>query len=197
MSEQEQEENTNQDGESQDEALSAPPPMPADPRAVGIFQDIDEKKTEEIIYALTLYAADSAEPIEFYVSTNGGSATDMFAMYDYIRTLRGDIDICTYGLGKVMSAGVLLLACGTPGKRKIGKYCRVMIHSVIGGNVGALHDLENEMQEIQKIQDMYIEALCTDTKFTKKKLKDMISKNVNVYLSAEEAVKYGIADVIV
>jgi len=171
--------------------------LPQEPRALGIFQDIDEKKTEEIIYALTLYAADNKDPVEFYVSTNGGSATDMFAVYDYIRTLRDDIDICTYGLGKVMSAGVLLLACGSPGKRKIGKYCRVMIHSVIGGSMGALHDLENEMQEIHKIQEMYIEALCAETKFTKKKLKDMISKNVNVYLSAEEAVKYGIADIIV
>ena len=93
MSEQEQEESTNQDESSQEESAPPPMPMPADPRAVGIFQDIDEKKTEEIIYALTLYAADNPEPIDFYVSTNGGSATDMFAMYDYIRTLRDDIDI--------------------------------------------------------------------------------------------------------
>ena len=193
MSEETQAEETEEQAEQQVLLQKLPP----EPRALGIFQDIDEKKTEELIYALTLYAADSNDPVEFYVSTNGGSATDMFAVYDYVRTLRDDIDICTYGLGKVMSAGVLLLACGTPGKRKIGKYCRVMIHSVIGLNSGALHDLENEMQEIHKIQEMYIEALCAETKFTKKKLKDMISKNVNVYLSAEEAVKYGIADIIV
>jgi ATP-dependent Clp protease protease subunit len=196
MSEQNQTEEEIQEGLEQEQQVLLEKP-PQDPRAIGIFQDIDEKKTEEIIYALTLYAADNKEPIEFYVSTNGGSATDMFAVYDYVRTLRDDIDICTYGLGKVMSAGVLLLACGTPGKRKIGKYCRVMIHSVIGLNSGALHDLENEMQEIHKIQEMYIEALCAETKFTKKKLKNMISKNVNVYLSAEEAVEYGIADIIV
>ena len=96
-----------------------------------------------------------------------------------------------------MSAAVLVLAAGTKGKRKIGKYCRVMIHSVIGGSSGALHDLKNEMKEIQVIQDMYIDALASETKLTKKKLKDMFSKNVNVYLSAEEAVKYGIADIIV
>lgn len=173
------------------------PPPPVDPRALGIFQDIDEKKAEEIVYALKLYSMDSKEPIEFYVSTNGGSATDMFAIYDFMRQLKTEIEISTYGLGKVMSAGVLLLAAGTDGTRRIGKYCRVMIHSVIGGNAGALHDLKNEMTEIQNVQDMYIEALCAETKFTKKKLKALFAKNVNIYLSAEEAVEYGIADIIV
>ncbi len=72
-----------------------------------------------------------------------------------------------------------------------------MIHSVIGGTGGALHDLKNEMREIQHIQDMYIRALSEETKFTKKKLKDLFSQNVNVYLSAEEAVEYGIADIII
>ena len=72
-----------------------------------------------------------------------------------------------------------------------------MIHSVIGGNTGALHDLKNEMREIEIIQDIYIDALVSETKLTKKKLKSLFSKNVNVYLSAKEAVEYGIADIIV
>tara|TARA_R110000851_G_scaffold174822_1_gene321044 strand:+ start:27517 stop:28113 length:597 start_codon:yes stop_codon:yes gene_type:complete len=180
----------------EEESLQFPTP-PVDPRALGIFQDIDEKKAEEIVYALKLYSMDNNEPIEFYISTNGGSATDMFAIYDFMRQLKEEIVISTFGLGKVMSAGVLLLAAGTDGTRRIGKYCRIMIHSVIGGNAGALHDLKNEMTEIENIQDMYIDALCAETKFTKKKLKALFAKNVNIYLSAEEAVEYGIADIIV
>ena len=72
-----------------------------------------------------------------------------------------------------------------------------MIHSVMAGTGGALHDLRNEMEEIQNIQDLYMQALCDETKFTKKKLKQLFSQNVNIYLSAEEAVEYGIADIIV
>ena len=72
-----------------------------------------------------------------------------------------------------------------------------MIHSIIAGTTGAMNDLKNEMKEIQKIQDMYIDALAKETNLTKKKLKDLFSKNINVYLSAEEAVEYGIADIIV
>lgn len=179
------------------EAEIPAPPLPPETRAVGIFQDITEQKSEEIIYALKIYSGESKDPVEFYVNSAGGVASDMFAMYDFMREVREDMPIHTHGLGKVMSAAVLLLAAGTKGQRKIGKYCRVMIHSVIGGSSGALHDLKNEMKEIQAIQDMYIDALASETKLTKKKLKEMFSKNVNVYLSAEEAVKYGIADIIV
>ena len=172
-------------------------PSPPEPRAIGIFSDINEKKSEEIVYALKLYTADSKEDIDFYISTSGGAAADMFAIYDFMRETREKLDIVTHGLGKVMSAGILLLAAGTKGRRKIGKHCRVMIHTVVGANAGPFHELENEMSEIQHIQDMYVQALCSETKLTKKKIRALFAKNVNVYLSAEKAVEYGIADIIV
>ncbi len=190
-------EETKEVNEETTEEQPPSPSLPPETRAVGVFQDITETKSEEIVYALKIYSGESGSPVEFYVNSAGGVASDMFAIYDYMRQTREEMEIHTHGLGKVMSAAVLLLAAGTKGKRKIGKYCRVMIHSVIGGSSGALHDLKNEMKEIQTIQDMYIDALASETKLTKKKLKDMFAKNVNVYLSAEEAVKHGIADIIV
>ena len=189
--------NENEEVSEEVEEKTPAPVLPPETRAVGIFQDITEQKSEEIVYALKIYSGESKEPVEFYVNSAGGVASDMFAMYDFVRTVREEMEIHTHGLGKVMSAAVLLLAAGTKGKRKIGKYCRVMIHSVIGGSSGALHDLKNEMKEIQTIQDMYIDALASETKLTKTKLKAMFAHNLNVYLSAEEAVKYGIADIIV
>ena len=173
-----------------------PAPQP-ETRAIGLFQDISEDKAEELIYAMKIYGNESGEPIDFYVSSLGGSAIDMFAIYDFMRETRDKVPLITFGLGKVMSAAVLLLAAGTKGRRKIGKHCRIMIHSVNGGSTGPLQDLKNEMKEIQFIQDAYIDALCEETLFTKKQLKTYFTKNVNVYLSAEEAVKYGIADIIV
>jgi ATP-dependent Clp protease protease subunit len=96
-----------------------------------------------------------------------------------------------------MSAGVLLLAAGTKGKRRIGQNCRVMIHSVIAGSHGSLHNLLNEMEAVEQLQQMYIDSLVAETKMTKKQLKKMLERKVNVYLSAEEAVELGIADIIV
>ena len=134
------------------------------------------------------------KPIDFYISTYGGNADDMFALYDIMKEVQKETEIHTIGMGKVMSAGVLLLAGGTPGQRKIGRNCRIMIHSVIGGNQGDLHNLVNEVEAIQELQEMYINCLTQETKMTKSQVKKMLERKVNVYLSAEQAVEYGIAD---
>ena len=183
------------------ELLGAPPREP-DMRLLGLFTEVVDEKVAELVHAL-LYldelnkVRDEQKPIGFYVCTYGGSADDMFALYDVMRQVRETTEIHTVGMGKVMSAGVLLLAAGTKGKRKIGKYCRVMIHSVMGGSHGSLPNLANEMEAIQQIQKDYIEALVSETSMTKKKLKGLLERKVNVYLSAEEAVELGIADIII
>ena len=180
-------------------------PKEPDMRTIGLFTDVAEEKVAEIAHAM-LYlnelnklekSEDKKKPIEFYISTYGGNADDMFALYDVMRQVKLDTEIHTIGLGKVMSASVLLLASGTKGKRKIGKYCRVMIHSVIGGSHGSLPNLANEMEAIQQIQKDYIDALVTETTMTSKKMKALLERKVNVYLSAEEAVELGIADIII
>tara|TARA_R110002020_G_scaffold3888_4_gene17142 strand:- start:1081 stop:1707 length:627 start_codon:yes stop_codon:yes gene_type:complete len=176
-----------------------------DLRIIGMFCDVHEEKVAEIIHAM-LYLnemnklekkEEDKKPIEFYLSTYGGSADDMFALYDVMRTVRQDSEIHTLGLGKVMSAGVLLLAGGTKGKRRIAKNCRVMIHSVAAGNHGNLQDLTNELEAISDLQEMYTNALSAETNMTPSDIKEMLDRNVNVYLSAIEAVKLGIADIIV
>ncbi len=177
-------------------------------RVLGLYGDIDERKARETLSGmLVLHHSGKSEdketgkevwePMEMIVSTYGGSADDMFALYDMMRVIQQDCEIHTLGLGKVMSAGVLLLAAGTKGKRKIGRNCRVMIHSVIGGNHGALHNLENEMDEIRNSQETYMEALVKETSLTKRTLKKLLERKVNIYLSSSEAVEYGIADIIV
>lgn len=179
------------------------PPEP-DMRIVGLFSDVHEEKVAEVIHAMLyldetnkLSKPEKQMPIKFYVSTYGGSADDMFALYDIMRQIKETSEIHTIGLGKVMSAGVLLLASGTKGKRQIGKNCRVMIHSVMGGNHGSLHNMMNELEAIEQLQDMYCDALISETKMTRSKLKKMIERKVNVYLTAEEAVEMGIADIII
>lgn len=176
-----------------------------DMRVVGLFSDVEEEKVAELVQAiLYLNELNKAEkdeakkkPIDFYICTNGGSADDMFALYDIIDMVKRETEIHTIGVGKVMSAGVLLLAAGTRGKRKIGKHCRVMIHNVIGGNHGSLPNLTNELEAIQTLQDDYVDALVENTKLTKKTLTKMLNEKVNVYLSAEEAIEVGIADIII
>ena len=176
-----------------------------DLRIVGLFSDVEQEKIAEICQSMiymnetnkNLKKDQEKRPIEFYVSTYGGNADDMFALYDLMTTIKENTEIHTIGLGKVMSAGVLILAAGTQGKRKIGRNCRVMIHNVVGGSYGALPNLTNELEAIQQLQDDYVAALVENTKLSKKKLTKMLNEKVNIYLSADEAVQHGIADIII
>ncbi len=177
---------------------------------IGLVGEITEETSNEVIFAMTTLketiktvvgdiADDEADKeqeceIEMFISTPGGNADDMFAIYDVMRLVKDECDIKVTGVGKVMSAGVLLLAAGTKGKRRIGKNCRVMIHSVIGGHVGPMHQMLNEVTEFKKIQDQYLNALVQETNMSKTYLNRLLKKKVNVYLTAEEAVELGIAD---
>lgn len=183
-----------------EEYEAEPEPM----NTIGLFCDVTEEKVAEVIHGLLyldhLYAHSKPEkrkPIDFYVSTYGGSADDMFSLYDVMRNVKKNNEIHTIGMGKVMSAGVLILAAGTEGKRKIGQNCRVMIHSVLGANHGSLHNMINEMEAIEQLQDMYINCLAANTKMSKSQIKKMLERKVNVYLTAQEAVELGIADIII
>ena len=171
-------------------------------RTMALFGDVDEEKSLDIIIgmlSLTEFSESESpyKPIKFYISTYGGSADEMFSIYDMMSIIKSECEVETIGLGKVMAAGTLLLASGTKGKRKIGRHCRVMIHAVAAGSAGELHDIENEMKSIKHIQELYINALARETSMTKRTIQKLLDRRVNVYLTAQEAVEYGIADEII
>ena len=176
------------------------------PRIISIYGEIEEEKCGDAVIALEILKGDArttedgeevVDPIKFYISTFGGSAADMFAVYDAMRMAREECEIHSYGMGKVMSAGVLLLAAGTKGQRRIGRSCRVMLHTVLAGHHGSLANLENEVQEVKLTQKLWSKALLEETNMTEAYLKKLMRKNVNVYFDAEKAVELGIADIIV
>jgi len=185
-------------------------------RTINLYGDVTERKGSEIVAGL-LYLENTAitqmledpkdpdseiltisRPISLYVSTHGGSASDMFSILDVMDMIKKrSCNIETYGIGKVMSAGVPILAAGTPGKRKVGRNCRIMLHSVMAGTGGTIFNMENELEEIKWIQDRYIESLAGYTKMSKVKIKKMLKTQRDVYISAEDAIKLGIADEII
>ena len=171
-------------------------------RSIMFVGEVSEERAADLISALLVLSqtkepdAERAEPIKLYVSTYGGSADEMFGIYDVVNYCKKFCDIETIGLGKVMSAGTLMLASGTKGKRKIGRHCRVMIHAVNGGQVGDIHNLQNELEQTVGLQDSYIQALSNETNMTKRQIQTLINRKVNVYLTAEEAIEKGLADEI-
>jgi ATP-dependent Clp protease protease subunit len=192
-----------------EEIFQAQPPE-SKLRIAELYGVIDEEMASNIVASMLILRdtgreialeddkeVETYKPFELFISTPGGTAVDMFSIYDTMRMVKEDCEVHTIGMGKVMSAGVVLLAAGTKGKRKIGANCRVMIHSVIGGHHGSIQNLENEMEEVRWVQDQYNKVLCAETDLTPRMLKKLLAKNINVYLTAEEAVDYGIADIII
>ena len=176
-------------------------------RAVSLFGNLEEDSLAAAVHTLVALndaaieeSARSEEEekpsLRFYISTWGGDVHGMFALYDLMRSVREEVEIETSGRGKVMSAGVLLLAAGTKGMRVVGRNTRIMIHGIQAAQHGGLPSLENEMEETRWLQDKMVEALATETKLTKSKIQKMIAKQVDCYISAEEALELGIVDTI-
>ena len=182
-------------------------------RVAALYGDITQEKCSDAIYNL-LYLKESGratmqdpndsktvyvsyDPVDFYISTWGGSVVDMFAVYDVMKMMQRECDVRTFGFGKVMSAGVVLLAGGTKGERYIGANCRLMIHGVSSGQQGNIDELKNELAEAKWAQKQYIQALAKDSKMSQKEIRDLFAKNTNIYFSAKQAIQYGIADHII
>ena len=194
-----------------------PPAHPeAELRTINLYGDISEQKGAHVVAALlylenTSHAVGNKNPqdpeseqvivarsISMMVSTHGGTASDMFSILDVMDMVKDrTCDIETFGIGKVMSAGVPILAAGTKGKRKVGRNCRIMLHNVMAGSHGTIFSMENELEEIKWIQERYIETLANYTKLTPSKIKKLLKTQKDVYISAEEAIKMGIADEII
>lgn len=163
-------------------------------RRVVISGVIKEDTAAQFLEQITaLECLDVTRPISVYIDTYGGSLDAALCMYDTIKACC--CPIVTVGIGKVMSAGVLLLAAGDRGNRFITENTRVMIHEVSAGAIGPISDMEASLEETRRQQEVYVKLLAKDSGTAKTKLlKDM---KAETFMSAEEAVSYGVADKIV
>lgn len=195
-----------------------PPQYTPEPelRTINLYGDISERKGADVVAALLYLESSSHVPalenpmdpesrqiimarsIAMMISTHGGTASDMFSILDVMDMIKErTCDIETFGIGKVMSAGVPILAAGTKGKRKVGRNCRIMLHNVMAGTGGTIFSMENELEEIKWVQERYIETLAANSNLTPAKIKKLLKAQRDVYISAEEAIKMGIADEII
>ena len=116
-------------------------------------------------------------------------------IYDVMKFL--NCPVHTIGLGKIMSAGVLLLSSGKKGCRLVGSNARLMAHPIAGGVFGKIFEMENEVAECRRMQNLMIDLLKKETKMTKADIDKIMNLNHDFYLTPEQAVKFGIADKII
>lgn len=179
-------------------------PLTLQARYIVLYGDITEATCAEIVQQLLFIKnmddqredKDAPlEPIKIWISSSGGSVADMFAVYDIIDRMKPLYTIKTYGIGKIMSAAVLLLSAGSPGERYIGKRARMMLHPPTLGTYGSAHDIEIDNKELKKMKDLYLEELVVNSRITKRKALALL-KDRDHYFSAEQAIEWGLVDKI-
>ena len=143
---------------------------------------------------LYLDAQDSKKPIHFYINTPGGSVSDGFAIFDTVRLIRAPVKtICT---GMSASMGTILML--SP-KEKKDRVCtpntRMMIHQPSGGYQGSASDIEIGAKEILRLRDRLIQIYVEETGVDPERIKKDLNRDY--WMTAEEAVEYGLVDRIV
>lgn len=163
-------------------------------RIIFIGSPIDDYVANSVIAQLLfLQMEDSKKDVHIYINSPGGSVTDGMAIYDTINFLR--CDVVTYCIGMAASIGTLLLAAGSPGKRYALPNSRVLIHQPSGGASGQTSDISIAAREILRWKKNINEALSMHTG----KPVDQIEKDSDrdYYMTAEEALAYGIVDSVI
>lgn len=172
------------------------PQYHANDRILYLAGEVNEQTIIQIIANLIALANhDRNAPITLVVSTYGGSVDEMFSLYDVMKYLPCPVN--TVGIGKIMSAGVLLLASGNKGSRLIGKNARLMIHPVSGGHAGTVFEVINETKEHVRQHELMEKLLVKETNMTKAQIEKLMKSGFDNYILAEEAVKLGIVDRII
>ena len=142
---------------------------------------------------LCLQSMDPERPISMYINSPGGSFTALTAIYDTMRYIKPDVQ--TVCLGQAASAAAVLLAAGSKGKRFALPNSRILIHQpATEGGYGQSSDLEIQAREILRIRTLMEEMLAHDTGQSVGKIAKDIERDK--YLTAQEALEYGIIDEI-
>ena len=133
--------------------------------------------------------------ITLVINSPGGQVHSAFALID---TMKGSaIPIKTIGLGMIASCGILTFMSGTKGKRFITPNTSILSHQYSWGSAGKEHELFARVREFELSTDRMIQHYKKCTGLSEKKVRDILLPPEDRWLSAKEAVKYGIADKIV
>jgi len=145
-----------------------------------------------IAQMLFLSNEDSKSDIHFYINSPGGSITAGLAVYDTMQFLR--CHVATYCIGQAASMGAVLLAGGHAGKRFLLANNRVLVHQplIMGVLEGPATDLDIEAQEILRLRTRLYNILAKHSGQTAEKIEKDCDRNL--WLNAEEAIDYGLAD---
>jgi len=162
-------------------------------RIVFLDGEINDQNADLVVAQLLfLDGQDIEKDINLYINSPGGSVTAGLAIYDTIQHVKSDVQ--TICLGQAASMAALILTAGTAGKRVILPSSRVLIHQPWGGAHGQARDIGIQSKEIVRLKKMLIEYFAFHSGKPIEKIASDMERDF--YMSAQEAVDYGIVDSI-
>ena len=164
-------------------------------RIVMLDNEVSEHSASLIVAQLLyLESEDPDKDISLYINSPGGVVTAGMAIYDTMQFIRPEVQ--TIVMGQACSMGSLLSQAGAPGKRFMLPYARHMIHQPSGGARGQATDIQIQAREIQKMKEYLTQIYVKHN--SAGKTYDQLAADMerDFFMSAEEALAYGLADKI-
>lgn len=162
-------------------------------RIIFITGEITDELANLVVSELLYLDSINNEDINIYINSKGGSVTAGLSIYDTMNYINSNVSTTVIGLAASMAS--FILAAGTKGKRYALENSEVMIHEVLGGTQGKATNIKLETDRIIKIRDKMNKLLSNLTGKSYKKICKDTQKDF--FMSAEEALNYGIIDKII
>jgi ATP-dependent Clp protease, protease subunit len=164
-------------------------------REIFLWGEISDQSAESVVQKIVYFDGQSSEDITIFINSPGGVISSGLAIYDAMQYAKSDIR--TVCMGLAASMGAVILCAGEKGKRETWGNSRVMIHQpLISGNFfGPASEISIQAEEMLKVRDRLNHILADHTGQTLKKIEEDTDRDY--FMSAEEAVKYGVVDNIV
>ena len=163
-------------------------------RIIFVTGEIEDHMANLIVAQLLfLESEDPDKDIHLYINSPGGSVSAGLAIYDTMQYIRPDVSTICVGMAASMAS--ILLAAGAKGKRFALPHSRVMIHQPLGGAQGQATDIEIHAREILRVREEMNQILAAHTGKDPETIK--LDTERDHYLTADEALSYGLIDQVV
>ena len=174
-------------------------------RVIMLDTDVNEHTSSLLVAQLLFLESQGNEDINLFINSPGGSVTAGLAIYDTMQFIKPDV--CTIVMGQACSMGSFLAQAGAPGKRWVLPEARTMIHRVSSGTPGTrgtvhvqeleFEDAKRSFEESKRINERLTELYVKHNTAGKTYEQLYEAMKFDTFLSAKEAVEYGLADKVI
>jgi ATP-dependent Clp protease protease subunit len=164
-------------------------------RRVLVFGEVNDRLARDVVARLLFLASESDKPIDVYVNSPGGHVESGDSIHDMIRYVDAMAPVRVIGTGWVASAGATIFLGAARERRVCLPNTRFLLHQPLGGIRGRAGDIDIEAREIVKIRERINRLIARETGQTYEKVKQDTERNY--WMSAEEAIAYGMVSRII